>query len=93
MTVTIQYSEDCKQEFKSVEDAVKWMMGIGSDMLPDATLTDGKSNSVKGFHKIIYKWEYNNDMWNGDDDCIHLKTSSGSGGGQHCDSCPAWFCY
>ena len=81
------------KEFDNVADAVKWMQGIGIDMFVYVSLTDGKLNEVDGYDAIVKAYNNNNDLWHGDADCIHLNTHSGNGGGCHCDTCPAWFCY
>lgn len=81
------------KEFDNVADAVKWMQGIGIDMFVYVSLTDGKLNEVDGFDAIVRAYNNNNDLWHGDADCIHLNTHSGIGGGCHCDTCSAWFCY
>lgn len=81
------------KEFDNVADAVQWMQGIGIDMFVYVSLTDGKLNEVDGYDAIVKAYNNNNDLWHGDADCIHLNTHSGNGGGCHCDTCPAWFCY
>lgn len=81
------------KEFDNVADAVKWMQGIGKDKFQYVSLTDGKLNAVDGFDTIVKAYNNNNDLWHGDADCIHLNTHSGIGGGCHCDTCSAWFCY
>lgn len=81
------------KEFDNVADAVKWMQGIGKDKFQYVLLTDGKLNAVDGFDTIVKAYNNNNDLWHGDADCIHLNTHSGIGGGCHCDTCSAWFCY
>lgn len=81
------------KEFDNVADAVKWMQGIGIDMFVYVSLTDGKLNEVDGYDAIVKAYNNNNDLWHGDADCIHLNTHSGNGGGCHCDTCSAWFCY
>lgn len=79
------------ETFNTVKDAISFLEK--SDHDDDVTLTDGKGNTVKGREVILRTYRLNNDMWSGDKDCIHLNTSSGWGGGCHCDTCPAWFCY
>ena len=81
------------KEFDNVADAVKWMQGIDIDMFVYVSLTDGKLNEVDGYDAIVKAYNNNNDLWHGDADCIHLNTHSGIGGGCHCDTCSAWFCY
>ena len=81
------------KEFDNVADAVKWMQGIGIDMFVYVSLTDDKLNEVDGYDAIVKAYNNNNDLWHGDADCIHLNTHSGIGGGCHCDTCSAWFCY
>lgn len=81
------------KEFDNVADAVKWVQGIGIDMFVYVSLTDGKLNEVDGYDAIVKAYNNNNDLWHGDADCIHLNTHSGNGGGCHCDTCSAWFCY
>lgn len=81
------------KEFDTVKAAVDWVKGIGIDMFVYVSLTDSKLNEVDGYDAIIKAYELNSDLWQGDADCIHLNTHSGNGGGCHCDTCPAWFCY
>lgn len=81
------------KEFDNVADAVKWIQDIGIDMFVYVSLTDGKLNEVDGYDAIIKAYNDNSDLWHGDADCIHLNTHSGNGGGCHCNTCPAWFCY
>lgn len=81
------------KEFDSIADVIKWMRGIGSDMFVYVSLTDGKLNEVDGYDAIMKAYDLNSDLWQGDADCIHLNTHSGIGGGCHCDTCSAWFCY
>lgn len=94
---TLAYSlidvPDAEKDFDSVQEAVNWMKHIGQDMFTSVSLTDGKENYVEGFDAIIKAYNNNNDLWNGDADCIHLNTHSGIGGGCHCNTCPGWFCY
>lgn len=94
---TITYSlvdlSDAERDFDSVKEAIDWMLNIGTDMFTSVSLTDGKENYVDGFDAIIHCYQQNNDLWAGDTDCIHLNTHGGIGGGCHCNTCPAWFCY
>lgn len=95
--VTINYQlidtfENYK-EFETVAQAIEWMQGIGEDMFQYVDLTDDKENYVSGFSDIIETYKKNNDLWQGDADCIHLTVGSGHGGGAVCKSCGAWFCY
>lgn len=95
--VTINYQlidtfENYK-EFETVAQAIEWMQDIGEDMFQYVDLTDGKENYVSGFSDIIETYKKNNNLWQGDADCIHLTVGSGQGGGAVCKSCGAWFCY
>lgn len=88
------------QEFDTVKDAVEWLIKSqetfkrhGNEGFVYVSLTDGKLNVVDGYDAIIKAYDLNSDLWHGDADCIHLTTHSGNGGGCHCDTCTAWFCY
>lgn len=94
---TIAYSlvdvPDTEKDFDTVAEAIHWMVNIGSDMFTSVSLTDTHDNCVDGYDNILQAYENNNDLWSGDKDCIHLHTRSGIGGGCHCTTCAAWFCY
>lgn len=84
---------DTERDFNNVKDAVDWMKNISRDMFNSVSLTDGKGNIVNGFDAIIDAYDQNRDLLAGDADCIHLKIHDGIGGGCHCNTCTAWFCY
>lgn len=82
-----------RKTFDDVQSAIDWLRSLSKDKFRDVTLTDGKLNVVDGYDAIIKAYERNNDLWQGDADCIHLNTHGGIGGGCHCDTCTGWFCY
>lgn len=97
MTVLIEYAlidtPDTDKEFDTVAEAIAWVQGIGEDMFTHVSLNDIYDNYVDGYSAIIKAYEDNKELYAGEDACIHLNTKSVIGGGIHCCSCPAWFCY
>ena len=93
VTFKLYDSGERESEFNTFTDAVLFMHGIGECMFEWVTITDKYEHSIEGFSDITNHYDNVGDLWAGEDDCIHTKTHSGLGGGIHCNTCSAWFCY
>lgn len=97
MPVSINYkrhgSDSALHQTESVREAIEWMQTQSPNDFEYISLTDSKGNQVIGYGNIIDVYEFHSDLWQGDEGCIHPTVSSGIGGGCHCNTCPAWFCY
>lgn len=67
MTYSLVDVTDAEKDFDTVEEAINWMVNIGSDMFLYVSLTDCKGNEVDGYDDILQAYENNNDLWAGDE--------------------------
>lgn len=82
-----------ERDFHTVSRAVEWIMGIGESIFESVMLTDSSDNYVDGFSEILRVYDINQDMYGGNESCIHANAKRMPRGGVVCPDCKAWFCY
>lgn len=80
-------------QYQTVQEAINFMMQLDREQIEYIGLTDGYGVQVSFFDKIIETYDKHSDLWRGEKYCLHTNIKYPSGGGIHCKTCGAWFCY